>query len=207
VNNIIYIYKNKIYLNLTNRCTSRCIYCIKNKWNWWFRGYNLRLKKEPTEKEVFSAISKFFENQKSKKYKEVVFCGYGEPLIRLNLIKKIAKYLKNKNFIIRINTNGHGNLIHKRNICPELTGIIDKISISLNGCSPELYYKLNRPKFGKKTFNQVIKFIKESKKYIQDVTVTSIQYPEINLLKCKHIAKKIGVKFIIRPFLNEYQKK
>lgn len=207
MNDIVYTYKNNIYLNITNRCTSVCNYCIKYKWNWLFRGYNLRLTREPSLKEILQAINNLLKQKSSKKYKEIVFCGYGEPLVRLNIVKKLAKYLKQKEFIVRINTNGHGNLINKRNICPELKGLVDRISISLNGSNPSEYYKFNKPKFGLKTFNSIIKFIKESKKYIKDITITLVALPELNLTNCKKLANNLKIKYKVRPYLNNYQSK
>lgn len=194
---IVYPFKGNLYLNITNRCTMRCKYCIKHKWKWNFRGYNLRLNHEPSAEEVMEAIEKF----KDKNFNEVVFCGYGEPLMRLDIIKKVSKLLKQKKYIVRINTNGHGNLIYKKNICPELKGIIDKISISLNGHNADLYYQLHKPKYGKKTFYKVIDFIKECKKYIPHVTITTVEHPDIDIEECRKIAQKLKVDFIVRPYL------
>jgi len=197
---IVYRYKNNLYINITNRCTMRCNYCIKYKWKWKFRGYYLKLKKEPGYREIISAINKNLND-----IKEYVFCGYGEPTIRFELLKKIARYLKKKNKIVRINTNGHGNLINKRNICPEMKGMIDKISISLNAENPQKYFLLHRPKFGIKTFNSVLNFIKECKKHIPEVVITAVNLPNVDIKKCKKIAEKLGVKFVVRPYLDEYE--
>ncbi|MFN3966486.1 MAG: TatD family nuclease-associated radical SAM protein [Endomicrobiia bacterium] len=197
---IVYKYKNNLYINITNRCTMHCSYCIKYKWKWKFRGYNLKLNREPTYREIISAI-----NRNLRGVKEYVFCGYGEPTIRFELLKKVAGYLKRKNKIVRINTNGHGNLINKRNICPEMKGLIDKISISLNADTPEKYFVLHRPKFGQKTFNSVLSFIKECKKYIPEVIMTTINLPDIDIRKCQKIAEKLKVKFVVRPYLEEYE--
>lgn len=201
MNTFVYPYKKNLYVNLTNRCTSSCTYCIRYKWNWKFRGYNLKLKKEPSFDDVINSIRKYSK----KKYREIVFCGYGEPMLRLNLLKKLAAYLKKEGFTIRINTNGHGNLIWKRNICPELEGIIDNISISLNACNPWAYYSINKPEFGIKTFDAVLEFIKQAKKYVKNVNVTFVKTRGASESKCKQIANKIGVNFRARPFLDKYE--
>lgn len=165
-----------------------------------FRSQNLKLKKKPTYKDIIKAI----ESEPSR-YDELVFCGYGEPLSRLDILKKVARWLKSKNRIVRINTTGHANLIYNKNICPELKGIVDKICISLNGENKNKYLKTNKPKFGIKTFDAVIEFIKECRKYIPDVTVTTVAIPGIDIAKCRKIAKELGVKFVVRPYLTGYE--
>lgn len=175
-----------------------CKYCIKYKWKWNFRGmYNLKLDHEPSVEEIMESIEKF----KDENFNEIVFCGYGEPLMRLKIVKEVSRLLKQKKYIVRINTNGHGNLIYKKNICPELKGIVDKICVSLNGHDADSYYQLHKPKYGRKTFYKVIEFIKECKKYIPEVTITTIEHPDIDIERCKKIAENLKVNFIVRPFL------
>ena len=111
---ITYTYNNNLYLNITNRCTAACTFCIKNKWAGKFRGSDLQLKSEPAAEEVIKAIGD------PKKYGEVIFCGYGEPLLRLDALKEIAAWVKKNGGKVRLNTSGHANLEYGRNIVPEL---------------------------------------------------------------------------------------
>lgn len=196
---IVYKYDNNLYVNLTNRCTAACTFCIKHKWKGRFRGHDLKLKIEPSAKEVIKAI------KNPKKYDSIVFCGYGEPLLRLEILKEVAAWIKKRGGIVRVNTSGHANLIHKRDITPELKGLVDAISISLNASDARQYLKLQKPKFGIQSFRAVIDFAKKAMKHIDDVTLTCIELPGVDPQKCAGIAKHIGAHFRLRPYLNEYE--
>ncbi|GAB6139055.1 TatD family nuclease-associated radical SAM protein [Halanaerobaculum tunisiense] len=192
---ITYQLDNKLYINLTNQCSNDCKFCIKN-FKDGVGGYNLRLDKEPTAKQVIDEIGDAAE------YKEIVFCGYGEPLIRLNNVIKISRYLKDNYspIPIRINTNGQANLIHNKNVVPELAGIIDQISISLNASNAETYQQICQSKFKLDAFPGVVKFIKEAKKFIPKVIVSVVDYSIVDVESCRELAKDIGVKFRLRHF-------
>ncbi|OGS22775.1 MAG: hypothetical protein A2252_10645 [Elusimicrobia bacterium RIFOXYA2_FULL_39_19] len=200
---IVYPYKDNIYLNITNKCSMSCSYCIRYKWDWQYRGHDLKLAKDPSFPEVISEFEKFISAYKpGQVINEVVFCGYGEPLMRFEVFKKTAAYLKSKNFTVRLNTNGHGNLINKKNICPELKKLVDAVCISLNGETRETYLKLNKPRYGIKSFDAVIDFAKKCKKYVKNVCLTSLAIEDIDIKACRKIAKKAGVKFAVRPYLD-----
>lgn len=201
---IVYPYNNALYINLTNRCTAKCAFCIKYRWKYLFRGYNLRLDKEPTADEVIDRLEKIFKISK-KTYKEVVFCGYGEPMLRLPVLKHVARWVKEKGLRVRLNTSGHGNLIYKKNVVPELEGLIDTVSVSLNAENADKYNFICRPKFGKQTFQGVLDFVKECKKYISDVQVSVLDMPGIDIEKCKQVAKSCGVELKVRPYLTGYE--
>jgi TatD DNase family protein len=187
---IAYRIRDSLYLNITNRCTSKCTFCVKFHTN-FVKGHNLRLEHEPAEEELKNAIGE------PSQYKEIVFCGYGEPLLRLDVVKSVASWIKGKGGKVRINTNGHGNLIHKRNILPELQGLVDSISISLDAQDEETYNRICKPAF-KNTFAEVVNFIKEAKKYIPDVTATVVTAEGVNVDKCKEITDSLGVKLRVR---------
>ena len=142
-NILVYSLEDKIYINLTNRCTNDCIFCLrKDKDD--VCGQKLWLDSEEfTSEDVIKQLKNF------EIPKEIVFCGYGEPLLKLDILKEVAKYIKDNypNTKIRINTNGHANYVYKRNIVPELVGLIDEISVSLNGSTNEEYDELSQPKF------------------------------------------------------------
>ena len=189
-----YKIRNSLYLNITNRCTNECFFCTRIS-DPWVQGYNLRLEGEPSAEDIIKEIGD------PKVYDEVVFCGYGEPTLRLNIIKEVSKKIKEIGGKIRLNTNGHGNLINKRNILPELKGIIDTISISLNAEDNEKYNKICHPIFKNGTYEAVKEFIREAKKYIPDVVATIVDVPEVDEEKCKEIAEKeLGVKFRERRY-------
>ncbi|MEK6673020.1 MAG: TatD family hydrolase [Nitrospirota bacterium] len=187
---IAYRIRDSLYLNITNRCTSRCSFCVKFHSD-YVKGHNMRLTDEPSEDELINAIGD------PSVYKEVVFCGYGEPLLRLELVKKVAGWIKEHGGHVRINTNGHGNLIHKRNILPELEGIVDILSISLDAQDEETYNSICLPAF-KGAYQGVIAFLREAKKHVPDVTATVVSMEGVDVGKCREIAEDLGVRLRVR---------
>ncbi len=136
---IAYEIRDSLYLNITNNCTNLCDFCIRNQTP-FVKGHNLKLTREPSVEEILKAIGE------PKRYKEIVFCGYGEPTIRLDVIKEISKELKEKGAKIRLVTNGHGDLINLRPIVKGLAGLVDKVSVSLNVDAKDKYNKICKPK-------------------------------------------------------------
>jgi len=187
---IAYKIRDSLYLNITNRCTNRCSFCVRFHTD-YVKGHNLRLSEEPSEDRLREAIGD------PSQYREVVFCGYGEPLLRLDLVKGLAKWIKDRGGRVRINTNGHGNVIHRRNILPELKGIVDSISISLDAHDEETYNRVCAPAF-KNAFQEVISFIREARAYIPDVQVTVVDLEGVDIDRCQKIADELGVKLRVR---------
>jgi TatD DNase family protein len=187
---IAYKIRDNLYLNITNRCTNKCGFCIRFHSD-YVKGHNLRLPHEPTEEELKDAIGD------PSRYREVVFCGYGEPLLRFELVKNIAAWIKQKNGKVRINTNGHGNLIHGRNILPELQGLVDSISVSLDAQDESTYTRICKPAFPH-AFEGVVDFIREARKYIPNVQATVVTLPGVDIEKCRKIAEDLGVGFRVR---------
>ena len=188
---IVYRIRNSLYLNPTHRCTARCVFCHRAD-DPVVKGYNLRLQEEPSAEELIREIGD------PSRFDEVVFCGYGEPTLRLEVIKRVARAVKEKGGRVRLNTNGHGNLINKRNILPDLAGWVDAVSISLNAENAEKYNAICRPAFGPATYDAVMAFIREAKRYIPEVTVTVVRTPLIDVGACERIAKELSVTFRIR---------
>ena len=196
---ILYKVHNNLYINLTNRCPYSCTFCLRQKMDKVGESDTLWLIREPTAEEVIEEFKKWDVDG----FHEIVFCGFGEPTEALDVLKKVAKFIKSKyNKPIRLNTNGVGSLINKRNIAPELKGLIDTVSISLNNPDPEEYAKLVRSKYGVKSFQEMIDFAKECKKYVPNVVMstvdTTISHEEEK--KCKEICDKIGAEYRIRPW-------
>ncbi len=191
---IVYPIRNSLYLNLTNRCTNRCTFCWKNA-SYLVKGHDLELSREPTADELLDAIGD------PRKYDEVVFCGFGEPLLRLDLIKTIAAEIKKKGIKVRIDTDGQANLVYGRNIIPELKGLVDAVSVSMNAPNATQYNRLCRSPFGEKGFQGVLDFIREAKKVIPEVVATMVEIPEVDIEACRKIAEQdLGVKFKRRAY-------
>ena len=190
---IAYKIRNSLYLNITNRCTNQCVFCAKFA-DCIVKGHELKLDKEPTFTELIAAIND------PRKYDEVVFCGFGEPLLRLDVIIQVARWLKNKRVRVRVNTDGLANLVYERNILPELAGLIDAMSISLNAADADTYQKICRSPYGKDSFQAMKDFIVLAKNYIPDITATAVSYPGVDIPACEQTAKDLGIKFRMRQY-------
>ncbi len=140
---------------------------------------------------------------------EITFCGYGEPLLEIETVKTVAKFIKENfpNVKIRVNTNGHANLVHKRNVVPELKGLIDSFSVSLNAQNAKLYKKITRCCFDAEIgYNGMLDFVKELVKENIDTTmsvVSGFKKANINIKECEEIARNFGAKFRIREYLEK----
>ncbi len=195
---IAYQIKDSLYLNLTLRCDSDCIFCDR-KGEAMVKGHNLHIEKEPSAEDLTVQIGD------PKKYKEIVFCGYGEPTIRLEIVKQVASYVKENGGRTRLDTDGHGNVINHRNILPELRGLIDAVSVSLNSIDRGEYSNLMRPEVKTKAlaaqqWDEMIEFAKAAIDYIPDVYMTVVGIQGIDIEAAKKFAEeKIGVKFRFRP--------
>ena len=201
-NILVYLLDGKIYINLTNRCTNDCIFCLrKDKDD--VVGQRLWLDNEnSTSEDVIEQFNKIYTSTPSN---EVIFCGYGEPMMKLDVLKEVAKYIKTKypNTKIRINTNGHANFVYKRNVVPELKGLIDEFSVSLNGATKEEYNELSQPKF-EEAYEEVKKFIKacadENISVVASV-VEGYKGRHLDLKTCEQIATDLGAKFRVREWI------
>lgn len=190
---IAYRIRNSLYLNITNRCSNRCSFCAKFD-DFTVKGHNLLLDSEPALEEVMAAVGQ------PEGIDEVVFCGYGEPLIRLDLVKQVAGQLKLRGYCIRINTDGQANLVHGRNILPELAGLVDSISVSLNAPDAAEYDRLCNTPFGEAGFNGVCDFIREAKKHIPQVVASAVTVPGTDVEACRRLAELLGAEFRVREF-------
>lgn len=196
---ILYKVHDNLYVNLTNRCPYACTFCLRQTMDKVGESDTLWLEHEPTAKEVIDE----FSNWNMDEYKEVVFCGFGEPTEAFDVLKEVASFVKiTYNKPIRVNTNGVGSLINKRDIAPELEGLVDTISISLNNPDAHRYYELVRSRFGEESFDEMIKFAKECTKYVPNVVLstvdTTISHEEE--AQCQKICDEIGATYRIRPW-------
>lgn len=196
---ITYTIENSLYINITNRCTNSCDFCIRNNGAGVGSADNLWLETEPSKEEILDDILK----RDLSLFKEIVFCGYGEPLIRLDELLWVSKKVKEiSNILIRINTNGHGNLIHNKDITPLFKNIIDVISISLNAKNSEEYNKICHPDFNEKTFDGILDFAAKCKQYVPNVILTIVDtLPKADIEECRKIADNIGVQFRVRELI------
>ena len=193
-----HIYKigNNLYINLTNRCSNRCTFCVRDQ-SAEYEGYSLWLKEgEPTAGQIIAEIGD------PCKYEEIVFCGYGEPTYRLEAIKQISGYVHMNGGKTRLNTNGHGNIINERDIAGELVGLVDGINISLNAPDKEGYDALCRPIIDG-AYEGMIDFAKACKAAGLNCWFSVVDcIGEAAVARCREIAKSVGIPLRVRAFIN-----
>jgi TatD family-associated radical SAM protein len=193
---VSYQIDNNLYLSITDRCTLECAFCPKTLGDMTVKGYDLTFDHRPTAQEIISAIDD------PRRYNEVVFCGYGEPTMRLNVLLEVAHDIKARGGRVRVNTDGLSNLVHKQDTLPELGECVDALSVSLNAQNQEVYDRHCRPNLPG-SYAAMLAFLREAPRYIKDVTATAIDGLEgVDIPACEAIAKEMGIKFRRRT-LNE----
>lgn len=193
---IFYPIGDSLYVNLTNKCPCRCVFCVREEHETVGNNNSLWLDHDPSMEEIKADLERFNLSD----YKEIVFCGFGEPMMRMDDLIETAKYIKSKADIkTRINTNGLGDLIHEKNTAECIKDCIDSVSISLNAPDKESYCRVTRPKFGEQSFEAMLKFAEECRDCginIAFSVVDEITPEEIE--KSKELAESLGVKLRVR---------
>jgi TatD family-associated radical SAM protein len=195
---ITYEVGSGLYVNVTNRCTNACEFCVRSVADGTYG--ELWLDTEPTKEQILADILARDLNS----YTEIVFCGYGEPTLRLDDILWVAGEVKKVNSIpIRINTNGHANLIYGCDVTPKLNGVIDCVSVSLNTANAKEYVKVCHPDFDEAAFDGLIDFAKKAKSHVQSVMFSVVRgsIPDEDIEICKKIAEQNGIPLKIREYI------
>lgn len=190
---VAYEIGGNLYLNITNRCTNACPWCVRFR-SQYLRGYNLVLEREPDFEEITSAIGDV------TRYEEVVFCGYGEPTQRLDMLKEVATWLHERGARVRLDTNGLGSLSTGRDVVRELAGLVDAVSVSLNTADSAQYDELCRPQTATGSHEAVLAFIRSAKQSGLDVTATAVSLPGVDLDAARDLAASLGVSFRKRKY-------
>ena len=190
---MVYNIQGHLYINLTNRCSANCIFCPRRV-NRRVQNYELTLKREPRAEEILAAIGD------PRDYSEIVFCGFGEPLLRLATMLEIARKVKSRGGWVRVDTNGQADMIFGRDILPQCREVVDEWSISLNTADPEQYLKMVRPATGDRTHAAVIDFITRAGKAGYRVNLTAVEMPEVKTAELQALAKGLGVRYRGRPY-------
>ncbi len=203
---ITYEYEGALYVNLTNKCNCNCEFCLRRgkAEGSIYTEDSLWLEREPTREEALES----FLGRDVCSYREIVFCGYGEPTYRLDVILWLVDELKARFGQqlppVRINTNGHANLIQGRNVCPELKGRIDTLSISLNAIDAAGYVALCHPIQGEEAYQAMLDFAKESAVYVPNVVMSIVDKDktQAEIDRCYEIAAELGVQLRVRSFID-----
>ena len=186
---IAYPLHGNCYLNITSECTLRCGFCPKYNRSWEVQSYDLRLHREPRAEEVLEAIGDPTD------YKEIVFCGLGEPTVRYEVLMTIARAVKQAGGRVRVNTDGLVNLREGRDVTVEMAEVVDSLSISMNAQNEEVYIQHTRPKL-EGAFAAMLEFARLASKRGIEVSLTAIDGLEgVDIAACERIAADIGVSF------------
>lgn len=198
---ITYQVKNAVYVNLTNRCPCNCTFCLRQNGSGVFGSGPLWLEREPTLEETVDSLGQW----DFTRFREVVFCGYGEPTERLDVLLAVAAHLKGRDpaLRVRVNTNGLSDLINGKPTAPLFAGKVDCLSISLNTDDPAEYLSVCRPRFGEAAYPAMLKFTQEAATLLPSVVMTVVGEPVTSLEKqarCRAIAARLGAHLRVRPY-------
>ncbi|MDA8132380.1 MAG: TatD family nuclease-associated radical SAM protein [Elusimicrobia bacterium] len=207
---IVYRYRDALYVNLTNSCPTACVFCVKASWKMDYRGSNLDLGgAEPSPADVLSLAKAEWA---AAPFSELVFCGYGEPTMRLEAMLTCARIVRSGRAApipaalrIRLNTNGLANAVWGRNVVPEMKGLIDSVHVSLNTADPQQWLERMRPMEPWRAggFEKVKEFIREAVMLLPEVAATAVEAPGVDLAKFRELAGALGADVRIRPVLEE----
>ena len=199
---ITYVVENGLYVNITNKCTNRCDFCIRNNGDGAYGSNSLWLEREPEKDEILSSV--FSHNL--DEFSEVVFCGYGEPSCRLDVAREVALEIKVKypNKKVRINTNGQSDLIYKKDTAPMYKDAFDEVSVSLNAPTSQKYQSICHSVFGDGVLENIIKFAQNVKNCVQNVKFSLVKYniSDEEIDECKKISEQTGIPLRIREFID-----
>ena len=196
-NTYVYELDGNLYINLTNACSNRCTFCVRNGKDSYY-GNSLWLNKLPTAEDVLSQIPDV------KKYPQIVFCGFGEPTERLDVLLEIATVLKQKGAYVRLNTNGQADLINQKKTAPLLKGKVDKINVSLNAPTAKEYQAVCLSRYGEQAFDALLTFAKDCQNEGIDVVLSVVDViGEDAVARCRALTEKHGLKLRVREMISD----
>ena len=196
----VYWLDNKLYLNITNRCSNRCFFCLRN-FKQGVGSFNLKFSEEPSLGQITGELEGVLG---MRNWVEAVFCGFGEPTERLDVLLAVARWIRQqyrRPLKIRVNTNGHGYALNQgKDVAAELRAVgVDKVSVSLNAGDRETYEQICKPTF-EDAYDAVINFIRKAKPVLQ-VEATAVRMLEVNVAEAKAAADGLGVEFRVREYI------
>ncbi len=198
---IFYKFEGKLYINITNGCPCRCVFCIRDNADSISGNDSLWLEHEPSFEEITAAFDAFDKTGMT----DAVFCGYGEPVIRADMIVRVAEYIKaNSDMKIRLNTNGLVRLIHPDFDINRFGGVIDSVSISLNAPDAKRYNEVTRPSFGEQSFDAMLKFASDMKSVVSAVGFTVVDIiSQEEISRCQALADSLGIPLRVRHYVTD----
>lgn len=197
---ITYTFENGLYLNITNKCPNRCTFCVRQNRDSIGDAETLWLEREPTLNEVVNSV--FARNLSD--YNEVVFCGFGEPTCRMDVLTDVAKKIRavKPSMPIRVNTNGLGSLYNERDITPEFSGLVDTVSVSLNASTAEGYNEICKPVYGEAAFEGMLDFTRKVTRYVPNVIMSVVDViGNEEIQACRKICESCGAVYKVRSYI------
>lgn len=198
---IFYKFDGKMYINITNGCPCDCVFCIRKNGDSIEDNDSLWLEHEPSFEEICAAFAEFDRTGIA----EAVFCGYGEPTMRVDMLLKTAEHIKkNSDMSIRVNTNGLVRSVHKDFDITRFKGVIDSFSVSLNAPNAQRYNEVTRPHFGEAAFEEMLTFSRDVKEMGIKIsfTVVDVITPE-EITECKKLADSMGIPLRVRSYVTD----
>ena len=200
---ITYEYEGALYVNLTNKCNCNCDFCLRHgkAQGSIYTEDSLWLEREPTRQEALDS----FLSRDVCSYREIVFCGYGEPACRWDDMLWLAAEIKAMGpYKLRINTNGLADCITGRSTAAEMRGLIDTVSVSLNAPNAEKYDAVCHSKYGPAAFDAMLRFTAEAVQNVPHVVMTVVStMPAEDIEACRKICASVGAVFRVRAYISE----
>ena len=186
---IAYPIADRLYLSITDRCTLACRFCPKTLGSMQVHDYDLSMDHRPGVDEIIAAMGDISD------YSSIVFCGYGEPTLRLKVLLDVAREIKRREGHVRVNTDGLANLVNKRNVLPEMSGLVDALSVSMNAQNESVYNTHCDPALPE-SWQAMLDFLAQAPRWVPDVTATAINGLEgVDIEACRALARQLGVAF------------
>jgi len=214
-NSIIYQKREgpEFSINFTNKCPCACIFCVRDFSTGWRNSGNLYLAKEPTVSDIKNAILEELEHR-TDTVELIKFCGYGEPLVRSNVIIEVAEFIKSlvPDVKIQINTAGWPYYRNNKVNLEKYREVgITSFSISVNAPNKELYDKITRPGVYDRdelAFEDTLKFIKECINHQFETKCTLVKFgiKEEDIIATEKNINDLGAVFIVREYIGDIQK-
>jgi TatD DNase family protein len=191
---IVYAIRRTLYVSVTNRCINRCYHCQRSS-DYIVMGHLLKLEHEPSAEEVLERIGD------PTVYHEIVISGLGEPTIRWEICRALARGLKERGARVRLNTNGLGCLINHRDIVPEMAGHFDGVAVNMAAHDREVYNRITNTSLPDQAFDGMLDFAERCKAVVPDVVMTVVAVPEVDVDACRTLAEdRLRVRFRIREY-------
>jgi TatD DNase family protein len=185
-----YAIRDALYVNVTNACDARCTFCPRTHDDFEVKGHDLRRPKDPTVGEITAAIAD------PARWSEIVFCGFGEPTLRLETVKEVARWVKARGGRTRLNTNGHADLVHRRSTAGDLVGLVDVVSVSLNAQDRETFERHCPSAFSPDGFTPILDYIRACRAAGLDVVCTAVAGLEgVDMAACERLARSLGARW------------